>query len=56
MGLGLGIIFLPTTIVCMHHFKKRTFVTGIVLSGTSAGAIVFLLGEFFPSFYAIEWF
>ena len=51
MGLGLGLIFLPTAIVCMHHFKKRrAFITGIVLSGASAGAIVFPLGEFFPSF------
>lgn len=52
MGLGLGMIFLPTAIVCMHHFKKRrAFITGIVLSGASAGAIVFplVLDKFLPT-------
>jgi MFS family permease len=52
MGLGLGMIFLPTATVCMHHFKKRrAFITGIVLSGASAGAIVFplVLDHFLPT-------
>ncbi|KAJ3782744.1 MFS general substrate transporter [Lentinula aff. detonsa] len=42
MGIGMGIIFLPTLSVTAHYFKrKRGLVMGIILSGSSVGAVVY---------------
>ncbi|KAF7337812.1 MFS general substrate transporter [Mycena venus] len=42
MGLGEGILFVPTVSITCHHFaKRRSLATGGVLSGISAGATVF---------------
>ncbi|KAF7358617.1 MFS general substrate transporter [Mycena sanguinolenta] len=42
MGLGLGLTFLPTLSIVVHHFsRRRGLASGIVLSGSSVGAIIF---------------
>ncbi|KAJ7463726.1 MFS general substrate transporter [Mycena latifolia] len=42
MGIGLGLTFLPTISIVVHHFKRhRGLTSGIVLSGSSIGATVF---------------
>ena len=42
MGIGQGMLFLPALTVIGHHFKrKRALATGIVVTGASAGGIVF---------------
>ncbi|KAJ2918125.1 hypothetical protein MD484_g2299, partial [Candolleomyces efflorescens] len=44
MGCGLGLVFLPSATICLIHFKeRRAFVTGIVMSGSSFGAMIFPL-------------
>ncbi|KAJ7191955.1 MFS general substrate transporter [Mycena pura] len=46
MGIGLGLTFLPTIGIVVHHFKrKRGLASGIVLSGSSAGATIFPISE-----------
>ncbi|KZT01573.1 MFS general substrate transporter [Laetiporus sulphureus 93-53] len=42
MGLGLGTAFLPSLSIVSHHFRRRrALAIGIVISGASAGGIVF---------------
>jgi len=42
MGIGLGLTFLPTVSIVVHHFKRhRGLTSGIVMSGSSIGATVF---------------
>lgn len=42
MGLGLGLAFLPSLSIVSHHFRvHRALATGIVVTGASAGGIVF---------------
>lgn len=42
MGLGIGLTFLPSLSVVGHHFRRRrALAVGIVISGASAGGIVF---------------
>ncbi|KAF8890382.1 MFS general substrate transporter [Infundibulicybe gibba] len=42
MGIGIGLTFVPTMSVTVHHFKRRrALASGVVLSGSSAGALVF---------------
>lgn len=42
MGIGLGLTFVPTTSVTVRHFKRRrALASGVALSGSSAGALVF---------------
>ncbi|KAF8148395.1 MFS general substrate transporter [Crassisporium funariophilum] len=42
MGLGLGFTFVPTISIAVHHFRRRkALATGVILSGSSAGAVVF---------------
>ncbi|KAF8880547.1 major facilitator superfamily domain-containing protein [Infundibulicybe gibba] len=51
MGLGIGLAFVPTTAVTVHHFKRRrALASGIVLSGSSGGALVFPISEYFFSY------
>ncbi|KAJ6460229.1 major facilitator superfamily domain-containing protein [Mycena sanguinolenta] len=45
MGIGLGLTYLPSVSIIMHHFKRHSWlVSGIVMSGASAGSTVFPLG------------
>ncbi|KAF8610236.1 MFS general substrate transporter [Ceratobasidium sp. AG-I] len=42
LGIGLGLLFLPSIGVISHHFaKRRALAMGIVTSGSSCGGIVF---------------
>ncbi|KAJ7089481.1 mycorrhiza-upregulated monocarboxylate permease [Mycena crocata] len=42
MGIGLGLTFLPTISIVVHHFNRhRGLASGIVLSGSSIGATFF---------------
>ncbi|GBE85712.1 Aspyridones efflux protein [Sparassis crispa] len=42
MGIGLGLTFLPSLSIVSHHFRRRrALAVGIVVSGASAGGIVF---------------
>jgi len=42
MGIGVGLVFVPTTVVPLHYFKrKRGLVMGIVMSGGCFGGVVF---------------
>ncbi|THH29161.1 hypothetical protein EUX98_g5021 [Antrodiella citrinella] len=42
MGLGLGLTFLPSLSIVSHHFRRRrALAMGIVVTGASAGGIVF---------------
>ncbi|KAJ7808328.1 MFS general substrate transporter [Mycena olivaceomarginata] len=42
MGLGLGLTFLPSVSITVHHFKRRRgLASGIVMSGSAIGATVF---------------
>lgn len=47
LGIGAGLVFVPTTVVPLHYFKrKRGMVLGIVMSGGSLGSMIFPVGEF----------
>ncbi|KAJ7716663.1 MFS general substrate transporter [Mycena maculata] len=42
MGIGLGMTFLPTLGIVVHHFRRRRgLASGIALSGSSIGATIF---------------
>ncbi|QRV86674.1 major facilitator superfamily transporter [Ceratobasidium sp. AG-Ba] len=42
LGIGLGLLFLPSIGVISHHFRRRrALAMGIVTSGSSCGGIVF---------------
>ncbi|KAF7302289.1 MFS general substrate transporter [Mycena indigotica] len=42
MGIGAGLIFVPTISVTSHHFaKRRALAMGILLTGISAGSTIF---------------
>ncbi|TFK23315.1 MFS general substrate transporter [Coprinopsis marcescibilis] len=42
MGCGLGLVFLPTILVVQLHFPQRKgLMTGVVMSGSSFGAMLF---------------
>ncbi|KAJ6460691.1 MFS general substrate transporter [Mycena vitilis] len=44
MGIGMGIIFLPSLSIVAHYFKRRRAVAiGAVLSGSSIGAVIYPL-------------
>ncbi|KAJ6460319.1 MFS general substrate transporter [Mycena sanguinolenta] len=44
MGIGLGLTYLPSVSIVMHHFKRHSWlVSGIVMSGASVGSTVFPL-------------
>uniref|UniRef100_A0A8H7XS38 Uncharacterized protein n=1 Tax=Psilocybe cubensis TaxID=181762 RepID=A0A8H7XS38_PSICU len=50
MGVGLGLTFVPTVSSIVHHFQKRkVLATGIVMSGSSLGGIVFPISEYWTS-------
>nr|GAT56220.1 MFS general substrate transporter [Mycena chlorophos] len=41
MGVGIGLVFLPSLSIVVHHFKRRRgLASGIIMSGTSVGATV----------------
>jgi len=42
MGLGIGLTFVPTVSILVHHFERhRALASGIALSGSSIGAVIF---------------
>ncbi|EGO00981.1 hypothetical protein SERLA73DRAFT_105481 [Serpula lacrymans var. lacrymans S7.3] len=42
MGIGQGLLYVPSLSIVAHHFKRRrALATGIVVSGASAGGIIF---------------
>jgi len=42
LGIGLGCTFIPTVSIAVHHFSRRkVLATGIVMSGSSLGAVIF---------------
>jgi MFS family permease len=46
MGLGLGLTFVPTASIAVHHFKRRrALATGVVLSGGAFGSVIFPISE-----------
>ncbi|KAK1218845.1 hypothetical protein PQX77_018461 [Marasmius sp. AFHP31] len=52
MGIGLGLIFVPSVGIMVHHFKKRKgLASGVALSGASVGSIIFpiMLNNLIPS-------
>ncbi|PPQ74102.1 hypothetical protein CVT26_006481 [Gymnopilus dilepis] len=52
MGLAMGLVFMPTTVIPIHFFKRRRgLAIGIVLSGGSLGGAVFppRMSSFLPS-------
>ncbi|KAI0824487.1 MFS general substrate transporter [Trametes gibbosa] len=41
IGLGVGLLFLPSLSIVSHHFRhRRALATGLVVSGAAAGGIV----------------
>lgn len=47
MGLGIGLVFVPTAIIPLHYFKRqRGLAIGIVMSGGSFGGVIFPAGSF----------
>lgn len=42
MGIGIGLVFVPTALVPLHYFKrKKGMAIGIVMSGGSLGGMIF---------------
>ncbi|KIM43713.1 hypothetical protein M413DRAFT_26030 [Hebeloma cylindrosporum] len=42
MGIGMGLVFVPTAIIPLHYFKRRRgLAVGIVMSGGSFGGMIF---------------
>jgi hypothetical protein len=42
MGIGQGLLFLPSLSVIAHHFRlRRSLATGIAVTGASSGGIIF---------------
>ncbi|PIL29385.1 MFS general substrate transporter [Ganoderma sinense ZZ0214-1] len=42
VGLGVGMLFLPSLSIVAHHFRnRRALATGIAVSGASCGGVVF---------------
>ncbi|KAF5376598.1 hypothetical protein D9757_009593 [Collybiopsis confluens] len=58
MGIGMGILFLPTLSVTAHYFKRRRgLVMGILLTGSSVGAVVYpiMINHLFSSSVGFAW-
>ena len=52
VGLGVGMLFLPSLSVIAHHFRtRRALATGIAVSGASCGGVVFpiMLNQLFSN-------
>lgn len=46
MGIGGGLIFIPSVLVVQLHFPERkALMTGIVMSGSSFGAMIYPISE-----------
>ncbi|KAF9554461.1 MFS general substrate transporter [Agrocybe pediades] len=42
MGIGAGLTFIATVSISVHHFRRRkALATGIVMSGSSIGAVIY---------------
>ena len=50
MGAGIGLVFVPTSTVALHYFRRwRGLALGIVMSGSALG------GMLFPSSWVSSW-
>ncbi|KAG6837379.1 hypothetical protein H0H93_010537 [Arthromyces matolae] len=50
MGIGLGLTFVPSlSILVMHFDRRKSLASGIALSGSSIGAVVFPISSITPS-------
>ena len=46
MGIGIGLVFVPTVIFPLHYFKRQRGLTiGIAMSGGSFGGMIFPAGS-----------
>jgi hypothetical protein len=51
IGCGLGLVFLPSATICMFHFKERkALMTGIAMSGSCFGAMIYPISAFVSPF------
>lgn len=58
MGIGMGMLFLPAISVTSHYFRRRrTVAMGVVISGSSIGAVVYsiLLNNLFNRGIGFAW-
>lgn len=47
MGIGMGLVFVPTAIVPLHYFERqRGLAMGIAIGGGSFGGMIFPIGEY----------
>ena len=47
MGIGIGLVFVPTVIIPLHYFKRqRGLAIGVLMSGGSFGGMIFPAGSF----------
>jgi cyanophycinase-like exopeptidase len=50
MGIGLGLVFVPSCLIVQQHFHDRkALMTGIVMSGSSFGALVYPVSKYLIS-------
>ncbi|KAF8956576.1 major facilitator superfamily domain-containing protein [Flammula alnicola] len=58
MGLGMGIMFIPSLTVTSHYFRvKRSMAMGIVIAGSSLGGVIYpvLLNNIFQRTSGFQW-
>ncbi|KJA21762.1 hypothetical protein HYPSUDRAFT_41606 [Hypholoma sublateritium FD-334 SS-4] len=58
MGLGMGLIFIPSLTVTSHYFRvKRSIAMGFVIAGSSIGGVVYpiLLNNIFAKASGFQW-
>ncbi|KAF9561240.1 MFS general substrate transporter [Agrocybe pediades] len=58
MGIGMGIMFLPSLTITSHYFKqKRSMAMGVVIAGSSLGGVVYpvLLNNIFQRASGFQW-
>lgn len=47
MGVGMGLVFIPTIVVPLYYFKHRKgLAVGVAMSGATFGGVVFPTGQF----------
>ncbi|KAJ7512581.1 MFS general substrate transporter [Mycena galericulata] len=58
MGIGMGVLFLPCLSISAHYFKRRRgLAMGILLSGSSVGAVVYpiMINQLFNGKTGFAW-
>jgi MCP family monocarboxylic acid transporter-like MFS transporter 10 len=52
MGVGMGLVFIPTIVVPLYYFKhQKGLAVGVTMSGASLGGMVFPTGRFFANLF-----